>query len=1046
MLFALFTTGFLSAQSPLIRTPRISPDASLISFSYQGDIWTYDLSTKKTKRITVHEAYEGNPVWNSKGTSIAFSSNRKEANNIFIVSKEGGLPKQVTFFPSADVPYNWTKEGNILFATSRVLKGPQWDEQIYLVKAKGGTPERLFDGLGSMATQSPDGKFIAYVKGACRISREDYSGSAQRDIWIYNTDTKEYIQITDTPKNDHSPFWDADGNLYFIGAESGRYNIYQQKINSNGSVSVAPKKITNQTKNGVVSYSVSNNGTIVYSTLFDLYIVKNGKQEKLSIQLATDYKFETEKEVTTTSGVSNFDISPSGKLVALEIDGEIFVKKNNKDYSSTNNVSKHFFRDRNPQWISDKELLFVSDRDGYNEIYKVVSTDTLVGLQRSLKLSVSKVTKSKEDVYDVVVSPDHKKVAYRVGRGVLKIADIKSGKLTNTKVYSSSWSEANSVSWSPDSKFIAYSQEDLDFDSEIFIQSVENPNDKFNVSMHPRSDIAPVWSPDGKKLAFASNRSGNRGGIDFDIWMVWLQKEDWERSTTDREDGDYYTEILDNKSKKDKKVEVKIDREKIYNRLVKVTNLPDDEFGGMFSPDSKHMYFSATAPSTNTRGFYKIKIDGKSPKTIKGVSRARNFKDVDGKFYFTSSGRLKELNPKTDKITSLPHKAIYINNFKFRYEQIFDEGTRVLTMGFYDPNFHGYDWSSLINKYKPLVMQASTKQDYIFLFNQLLGQLNASHMGYRSSTDQKTNNDNVGLLGVEVKNTPKGAEVLYVLENSVANKSKVNLKVGDVITLVNGKKTGGNINFYSLLKNTRNQEVLLTLENGRETVARTSGSLRRLQYDSWVESRRKLVDKYSNGQLGYIHIQGMNAPSFESFERELKASGYRKKGIVIDVRYNGGGWTTDRLMAVLNVDQHAYTIPRGAASNLKKDNKKFSDNYPFNERAILSVNTKPSVALCNENSYSNAEIFSHAYKSLDIGKLVGQPTFGAVISTGGYTLMDGFIRMPFRAWYEKKSGGNMENEAPAVPDYLIKNKPGTNLKGDDAQLKKAVDVLLQQVK
>jgi C-terminal processing protease CtpA/Prc len=318
-------------------------------------------------------------------------------------------------------------------------------------------------------------------------------------------------------------------------------------------------------------------------------------------------------------------------------------------------------------------------------------------------------------------------------------------------------------------------------------------------------------------------------------------------------------------------------------------------------------------------------------------------------------------------------------------------------------------------------------------------------MGYRAGTPEETNSDNIGLLGLEVKNTAKGAEVVYVLPNSVANKSKVNIKVGDLITAVNNKEITKDTNFYSLLKNTRGEEIILSLSNGNDIVTRTSGSLRTLRYEAWVAERKQLVDEYSNGELGYIHIQGMNAPSFERFERELKASGYGKKGIVIDVRYNGGGWTTDRLMAVLTVSQHAYTIPRGAAKNLQKEHKKFTKNYPFNERAILSVNTKPSIALCNENSYSNAEIFSHAFKNLGIGQLVGQPTFGAVISTGGYRLTEGFVRMPFRAWYVKKSGKNMENEAPAVPDYLVKNAPGWRARGEDAQLKKAVEVLLDQI-
>lgn len=1045
---ALLATGFLSAQSSLIMTPNLSPDATELAFSYQGDIWTYNLNSKQTKRLTVHEAYESNPVWNNKGNQLAFASNRKGANNIFTVSTNGGVPKQITYYPTGDTPYDWTKDNNILFTTNRVTKGPQWDTEMYHVDANGGTPERTITALGAMATASPNGKFIAYVKGACRISREDYSGSAQRDIWIYNTTTNKYIQITDTAKNDHTPIWDAAGNLYFIGAESGRYNIYKQSISSDGSAQGTPEKLTNQRKDGVVSYTVSDDGTIVYSTLFDVYHMKGSSAKKLSMNLSTDYRFERDRTTTTTGSIASFDVSPNGKLVAMEIQGEIFVKENNKDKKRSNNVSNHSFRDRSPQWISDKEVLFISDRDGHNEIYISTSKDTLVGLERSLSIETKKLTKSKEDVYNLLVSPDHKKIAYMVGRGDLMVADIKDGKVVNPKPFSQGWSGPSGVAWSPDSKYLAYSQQDLDFDSEIFIQSVDNPKEKTNVSMHPRSDVSPVWSPDGKKLSFASNRSGNRGGIDFDVWMVWLKKDDWERSRTDREDGDYYKEVpaKKGKGKGKKKVKVSIDKDRIFDRLVRLTRLPDDEFGGIFSPDSKSIYYSATDPASNSRSFYKVELDGGRPKAIKGTSRIGGFAEINGKFYFTSLGRLKELNPKGDKVTSLPHSAKYSQDFVAMNEQMFNEGTRVLTMGFYDPKFHGYDWKGLIKKYRPLALRASTAQDYSFVFNQLLGQLNASHMGYRSGTPERRNNDNIGLLGLEVKNTSKGAEVLYVLKNSVADKSKVKLKVGDVIASVNGTKVGGNTNFYSVLKNTRGDEILLTLANGKEVVARTTRSLRTLQYEAWTASRRKLVDKFSNGQLGYIHIQGMNAPSFERFERELKASGYGKKGIVIDVRYNGGGWTTDRLMAVLNVYQHAYTVPRGAAKDLKKENKKFAGHYPFNERAILSVNTKPSIALANENSYSNAEIFAHAYKNLGLGKLVGQPTFGAVISTGGYGLTQGFVRMPFRAWYVAKSGKNMENEAPAVPDYLVKNAPGWGARGEDNQLKKAVEVLLNQIK
>ena len=190
----------------------------------------------------------------------------------------------------------------------------------------------------------------------------------------------------------------------------------------------------------------------------------------------------------------------------------------------------------------------------------------------------------------------------------------------------------------------------------------------------------------------------------------------------------------------------------------------------------------------------------------------------------------------------------------------------------------------------------------------------------------------------------------------------------------------------------------------------------------------------------------MGWDSFEEFERELQATGYGKDAIVVDVRYNGGGWTTDYLMLVLNYKQHAYTIPRGAADSLSVNNPKFAGYYPLGERLPYSAWIKPSIALCNENSYSNAEIFSHAYQTLGIGKLVGKPSFGAVISTGGRTMVDGtFVRLPGRGWYVKKSGNDMEDE-PATPDFVIENAPDYRAKGTDAQLKKAVDELMKQLK
>jgi len=330
----------------------------------------------------------------------------------------------------------------------------------------------------------------------------------------------------------------------------------------------------------------------------------------------------------------------------------------------------------------------------------------------------------------------------------------------------------------------------------------------------------------------------------------------------------------------------------------------------------------------------------------------------------------------------------------------------------------------------------------------MLGQINASHMGmYRGEERKELQKETTGILGVEFEPTSNGQlKITKVVPNSAADRESSKLLVGDIITSVNGQTVSASENIYKHLVASNNEKIILgVFSNGKEkeVVIRPKSSGREDNYNAWVKECKRLTDIYSNGKLGYIHIQGMNWESFERFERELTAAGLGKEGIVIDVRYNGGGWTTDYLMAVLNVKQHAYTIPRGASNDLSKDHKDFKNYYPYSERLPLAAWTKPSVAICNQASYSNAEIFSHAYKELGLGKLVGIPTFGAVISTGGQTLIDGsYVRVPFRGWFVKSSEKNMDF-TPAMPDVVIDNYPDEKAKGKDSQLQTAVNELLK---
>ncbi|MEM6525445.1 MAG: S41 family peptidase [Bacteroidota bacterium] len=1049
------STGFSQPDITLVRTPALSPDGTTMAFSYQGDIWRIPISGGEPRRLTIHEAHEINPIWSPDGQSIAFNSNRWGNSDIYTINKDGGTPFRVTYHSSNDILSDWADNNTIYFSSSRAYRQIEWDSEIHAVPAKGGTPIRYLDAVGKMPSMSPNGNLIAFVRGSCRISREDYNGPADMEVWIYNVKTRQYIRITENETNDYMPRWADDNTLIFIGVSSGRYNLHSLKIKSNGASDGIPTPLTSYKGEGVRNFDVKND-IVVFERDTRIYKMNiGGKPEVINIDIKADYRFDPIEKKTFTNGISGYQVSPNNKLTAMVIRGEIFVKENDKEKKRSINISNHSYRDQGVVWLSDSTILFTSDRNGQYDLYMAKSADpNKSDIFKTLKFELVRLTKTDENESSPVISPDRKKIAFRRGRGKLVVADIEEGKLKNEKVLLDGWSTPSGTTWSPDSKWLAYALSDLTFNSDIYIHPVDNSKAPVNISMHPRRDRAPFWSEDGSKLAFASNR--NNG--DDDIWFVWLKREDWEKTQRDRDEGYYFEpeekNPEDDKKKDGKKKEVEpiqIDFEDIHDRLFQVTSRPGNEGSPVVSKDGEKIYFTAGSDVSSGRDLYSVKWDGKETKELtKGGQNPYGISlEPTGKgLYFLKRGSLSKLDSKSGKATLLPHSAKINIDHNNEREQVFEEAWSALNEGFYDPAFHGKDWKGLKKKYKKWALAASTSQDFYYVFNLMLGQLNASHMGLFGGNDEKTQRESTGRLGIEVVPEKGGVKVVHIVPHTPADKVKSKLYVGDVITSVNGQKMASDANFYGLLAEETGNQVLLEIKgtNGssREVVIRPSRSINAQLYEEWIKEKQALTEKYSNGRLGYIHIRGMNLPSFERFERELMASGLGKEGIVIDVRYNGGGWTTDYLMAVLNVKQHAYTIPRGAAKSLD-ENKNFTQYYPYSERLPLSSWTKPSIAMCNESSYSNAEIFSHAYKTLGIGTLVGMPTFGAVISTGGQGLLDGsFVRMPFRAWYVKATEENMEN-GPAVPDVIIDNPPASRAIGQDAQLKKSVELLLGQI-
>jgi C-terminal processing protease CtpA/Prc/tricorn protease-like protein len=1032
----------------LARYPDLNPLGDKITFSYQGDIWIANTDGSEPNRITIHEAYDSHPRWSQDGMHIAFVSNRFGNKDIFSYSIESGQIERKTYYSSNDLEPAWKADGELVFRTDRAYQQLEREDEIYEFNKSSATPSRAIDAFALAAEPAYDSDLWILTKGYCRTTREAYTGPAQQDLWLYNNKDETYSKLTDHKGQDIQARW-ADDRIYILSARNGSYNIYQTPF-ENGEKGEW-QNITNVKKPGIRYFDVSQDGeTIIYERGASLFIKKgNQKARKIELDVPSDYKFYPEEYKTYSGNLSNYSISPNEEYAALQIHGELFLTANDDEKDRTVRLTSHPFKDVNPTWLNDSTALFISDRNGKEAVYKIKSDDEEISdLFWTFKHELEPIIERDGIITNLSIAPNKDRIIITYEPGILEIASIDTtGNIGEFTKLLEGWAMPSDISWSPDGDWVAYAQSDLNFNREVYILACDGSNDPINVSMHPRSDHSPVWSRDGQKLAFISNR--NNG--DDDVWLAWLQEEDYLKDNTDWKNLEDYPEALKARLKMQKDTAAKdsviIDTKYIHRRLAQVTRYAGDERSICFDNAGEHIYFIRS--NRDDRELMKIKWNGEDAEKIadaKGV-RSITLGPSGDHLYFIQRGNLMKYKHGGKKADKIPFKARMKIDFEAEKEQVFEEAWRQLDANFYDPDFHGRDFQALKKQYKPIAMKASTKQDFRDMFNEMLGQINASHMGLYGRNREDVQRTRSGKIGAELKATSNGWKVMRVIPKTPADKEESKLMEGDLITSIDGKTIMPDKNAFSLLEDKVDERIWLSVtgKDGeeRDVYLRCNSSISNELYDEWVAKRRKLTEEYSDGKLGYIHIRGMNWPSFEAFERELMASGYGKDGIVIDVRFNGGGWTTDMLLTVLNVRQHAYTIPRGAAADLDQ-HEKFRSYYPYGERLPLSAWTKPAATLCNHTSYSNAEIFSHAFKNLNIGPLVGEPTFGAVISTGGARLLDGsFIRLPFRGWFIKKSGRNMDFQ-PAVPDHIVIHPPAVKANGEDPQLKKAVEVLLEQ--
>lgn len=1013
------------------RSLALSPDGKRIAFNFQGDIWVASTTGGQAVPLTSNVEYDDNPVWSPDGKSIAFSSNRTGNDDIFIVSASGGTPRRLTWFSGGDVPSDWSPDGkSILVRSTRDDR----NNGIFTIDvATGQFRGWVWDAMSIGSPKfSPDGKQILYTRFGFPWVRPRYNGSAAAQLWVYNLETQKRAKLRDTQLQHLWPNW-TDNGIHTVTVTAvtpsssplnkpiprvvytpeNTPNLYSVALNGR----VTP--LTRYAGDSVRFLAVAKKAPVVaYERNGRIFISQDGKSSPLNLTAAIDDKLPLEQREIVTSGATDFSLSPNGETFLFAARNELWsvpVKKGtgpNKDDATR--LTTWEGTDEQPLWTLDgKAYFFVSDREGVERLYRTeVGSDKVTG-----------ITNEDADVSELKLTPDGKSVSFWLkGRnGGLYTVPVEGG--TPKRVFARPGNESFDYDWSPDGRYIAYSEVLTgsgyyywESGSNIFV--VEAATGKTtNVTQLNVGHFVPRWSADGKFIYFGSSRQG--GGI----FVIPLQPE------AARADE------LELKFEKPKgPVKVEIDFNNIELRVRRITSTPLQ--GNMVvDPENGSVYFNTGG------GISRMDYNGDNVRPIVPGGGVGNFElSRNGRqLAFVREGKLNlvEIRNPQNPITTVEFRADWVRDLRRERRAAFVQFWREFNRGFYDPNFHGRDWVALREKYEPYLASVAHRQDFSTVLNMMAGELEASHAEVGPAPGGNPSEQSAH-LGFTIDYTwgGDGIRIKDVPERTPGSFKNSQLLPGEVVLQINGKPVRANEALYrDVLNQQVGRELTLQVRNRSGEVrtvkyrALSSGEFSSIVFQNLLNQRRRYVEEKSGGRLTYVHIAGMSGPELDRFQQQVWQYTQGKKGLIIDVRNNGGGNTADRIIDILERRPNAF--------------------YQIRDEAPIGgpgqVADFPMVVLHAETSFSNAEMFPNSVQTRGLAKLVGMPTPGYVIYTYGLTLVDGTsARMPSTGVF-RLNGRPLENEG-VVPDYQLTNDPDAFLEGIDAQLDKAIEVLLRQAK
>ena len=1050
------------------------PDVSggKVVFSSEGDLWITSVKGGTAMRLTSDDGVERYPKFSPDGKWIAYTAEYDGNIDVYIIPAEGGVPKRLTYHPYSDYVVDWTPDGKVMFRSYRATG--RRETQIFTVDIKGGYPEVIALPKAAMASFATDGNRIAYTP-TFRVNAtwKHYKGGLADQIWVADLEKKEYGKkpISTFVGHNSFPMWIGE-KIYFLTDSIGRHSIWMMNPDGSGQ-----ERVTKHEKYDI-RYPSAGDGKIVYQLAMDIYMLdlSTGKPDKIDIQLPSERLGTRESLLDPSDYIGYFDLNEDGEWMVIEARGQLFSVPTKSRNPLIRRLTPDFTARAKSPFFLDKKIMAITDASGEDEFYT---------FDPFLKEKSEKISKgNKMWRYHAVPSPDYKKILYSNGDCDLFIMDAESGK--SEKIAHSDIFEIRDYEWSPDSRYVAYVASITEAIQGIYIYDTQDKKNPTRLITDPMyNSYHPSWDPEGKFFYFLAesyiNPQPNRywdqicyvtpdkiymyllndevkSPFEPDSSLLGYAPEAEEDEKKDDEKGDKD----DKKDEEEEKLKVDIKWEGLQDRMVEVPldagyywDLKAAE--GMLyiaSRDSRGMSPEGGRPEAELL-LYKFG-ERKLHTVMSGIGSFKLSDDHKVLVVQQGSGFIR-MDAGTSEAPSGsgdddPHVKLSGWNIKHNprqeWQQMFREAWRIQRDFFYDPDMHGVNWKAVLNLYEPLVPRISTRGDLNTLIGEMIGELNAGHAYIYGGDIYRPKRISVGLLGADISRDKSG---YYRIDRIIAPdlamedgrsplmESHVDAKAGDYIVAIDNIPTNGVNNYLELMQDKAGSDVILTLNDkaslkgARDVLVTTIRGEGDLRYLDWVKSRKEYVDKASGGKLAYMHLSNMSTNGLREYGRQYYPQ-YHKKGMILDVRDNGGGNIAIMLLSHLNRKAWCTETARRGSVGVRPG-AVFNGHYAI---------------LCNNETGSDGETFTQGAQLLELGPVFGTRTWGGWVGIrSDKPLNDGawYTTPEFSGWgiFGDKEGKWLIEGTGVYPDIEIENDPASVLAGKDLQLDASIKYLLDKI-